>query len=89
MAQLLCLLVQLHVRHQDVLLRLLAEAGVGATVAGAFVGAPRPHSSPAVQEDQAHDQRHQGQARHQDDDQNGQVVGVGWVEGEDGGVFDF
>lgn len=37
---LLWLLVQLHVRHQDVLLRLLRQAGVGAAVAGALIGPP-------------------------------------------------
>lgn len=39
-ALLLWLLVQLHVGHQDVLLRLLRQAGVGAAVAGALVGPP-------------------------------------------------
>lgn len=47
-ALLLCLLVQLHVRHQDVLLGLLRQAGVGAAVAGAFVRTSGPDSSPAV-----------------------------------------
>lgn len=82
-ALLLCLLVQLHVRHQDVLLRLLAEAGVGAAVAGAFVGAPRAAAPPAVQEDQARHQRHQGQARHQHHDEDGQVVTAGCKEAEE------
>lgn len=45
---LLWLLVQLHVRHQDVLLSLLCEAGVGAAVAGTFIGPPGPNSSPTV-----------------------------------------
>lgn len=47
-AQLLCLFVQLHVRHQDVLLRLLREVGVGAAVAGTFIGSPGPNGSPTV-----------------------------------------
>lgn len=82
-AQLLCLLVQLHVRHQDVLLRLFAEAGVGPAVTGSFVGAPSADAAPAVQEDQARHQGHQGQARHQHHDQDGQVVAGGCKEAEE------
>ncbi|TNN85944.1 hypothetical protein EYF80_003788 [Liparis tanakae] len=68
----LVLTCQLHVGHQDVLLHLLRLAGVGAAVAGPFVGPSGPDRSPAVQVDHAHDQRHQHQARHHEDDQNGQ-----------------
>lgn len=78
---LLGLLVQLHVRHQDVLLRLLRQAGVGAAVAGTFVGAPGPNRSPAVQVDDDGDQRHQEQRRHQDHNQRGQMVNVHWGRG--------
>lgn len=80
-SRLLGLLVQLHVRHQDVLLRLLRQAGIGAAVASAFVRAPGPGAPPAVQVDDGGDQRHQEQRRHQDHDQRGQMVGVHW-EGE-------
>lgn len=71
---LLCLLVQLHVRHQDVLLNLLRLAGVGAAVAGPFIGPPGPDRSPTVQVDHADYQHHQHQARHHDNNQSGQVV---------------
>lgn len=73
---LLGLLVQLHVGHQDVLLNLLRLAGVGAAVAGPFIGPPGPDRLPAVQVDHADDQHHQHQARHHDNDQNGQVVAI-------------
>lgn len=75
-ALLLWLLVQLHVRHQDVLLSLLREAGVGAAVAGSFVGPPGADSSPTVQVDHTDDQHHQHQARHHDDNQSGEVVAI-------------
>lgn len=71
---LLWLLVQLHVRHQDVLLRLLRQAGVGAAVAGPFVRPPRTNGLSTVQVDHADDQQHQQQARYRDDDQSGEVV---------------
>ena len=71
---LLWLLVQLHVRHQNVLLCLLGSAGAGAAVAGTVVGAPGADAAPPVQVDDPHDQQHQNQARHHDDDQGGQVV---------------
>lgn len=83
MALLLCLLVQLHVRHQDVLLRLLAQPRVGAAVASAFVGATRADAAPAVQEDQARHQRHQSQARHQHHDEDGQVITAGCKEAQE------
>lgn len=73
---LLWLLVQLHVRHQDVLLRLLRQAGVGAAVAGALIGPPWPDNSPTVQVDHADNQRHQHQARHHDNNQSGQMVTI-------------
>lgn len=73
---LLRLLVQLHVRHQDVFLHLLRLVGVGAAVAGTFVGPPGANSPPTVQVDHADDQRHQQQARHHDDNKSGQVVAV-------------
>lgn len=76
---LLGLLVQLHVRHQDVLLGLLRQAGIGAAVASAFIRPPGPHSPPTVQVDDRDDQRHQEQRRHRDDDERGQMVAVGWV----------
>lgn len=79
---LLGLLVQLHVRHQDVLLRLLRQAGIGAAVASAFIGPPGPDGSPSVQVDDDRDQRHQDQGRHQDDDQRGQVIVGHWGGGE-------
>ncbi len=75
-ALLLWLLVQLHVRHQDVLLRLLRQAGVGAAVAGTFIGPPGPNSSPTVQVDHTDNQHHQHQARHHDNNQSGQVVAI-------------
>lgn len=80
---LLRLLVQLHVRHQDVLLRLLRQAGVGPAVTGAFVGAPGPHSSPPVQINQTCDQRQQHQGRDDDDDEGGHAVDVRCGETED------
>ena len=73
----LWLLVQLHVRHQNVLLRLLGGAGAGAAVAGPVVGAPGAEDAPPVQVDDPHDQQHQDQARRHDDDQGGQVVHFG------------
>lgn len=73
---LLWLLVQLHVRHQDVLLSLLCKAGIGAAVAGSLIGPPGPDSSPTVQVDNTNDQHHQHQARHHDDNESGQVVSI-------------
>lgn len=77
---LLWLLVQLHIRHEDVLLCLLGEAGIGAAVAGSFIGPPGPDSPAAVQVDYADDQHHQHQARHHDDNESGQVVTIHWEE---------
>lgn len=76
---LLGLLVQLHVRNQDVLLGLLRQAGIGTAVASTFVRAPGPHGPPAVQVDEHDDQSHQEQRRHQDDDQRRQMVSVHWA----------
>ena len=70
------LLVQFHVRHQDVLLSLLAGVGIGATVARALVGALRPHASPAVQVDDPHDQHQQNQPCYHDQNQGGQVIAL-------------
>lgn len=75
-ALLLWLLIQLHVRHQDVLLSLLCEAGVGAAVTGPFIGTPGPDSSPTVQVDHSNNQHHQHQASHHDNNQSGQVVTI-------------
>lgn len=74
--RLLWLLVQLHVRHQDVLLGLLGEAGVSAAVAGPLVGAPRPNSSPTVQVDHGNYQHYKDQASYHDNDQSWKVVTV-------------
>ena len=71
---LLWLLVQLHVRHQNVLLHLLGGAGAGAAVAGTIVGAPGTDAALPVQVDDPHNKQHQDQACHHDDDQGGQVV---------------
>lgn len=76
---LLGLLVQLHVRHQDVLLGLLRQAGIGTAVASTFIRPPGPNSPPTVQVDDRDDQRHQEQRRHRDDDQRRQMVSVHWV----------
>lgn len=70
------LLVQLHVRHQDVLLYLLSKVGVGAAVPGPFIGPPGPDSSPAVEVENANDQHQQHQGRHNDNNQSGHVVTV-------------
>lgn len=73
---LLWLLVQLHVRHQDVLLSLLSKAGVGAAVAGPLIGPPGPNSSPTVQVDNTDNQQHQHEAGHHDNNESGQVVPI-------------
>lgn len=74
LAVLLRLLVELHVRHQDVLLGLFGVVGVGAAVARPLVRSPGACLVPAVQVDHAHDEDHQHQARHHDHNQSRQVV---------------
>lgn len=76
--ELLRLLVQLHVGHQDVLLGLLVEAWVGAAVARPLEGTPRPCGSPPVQVDHSGYQQKQHQSCHYDDDQSRQVVDIHW-----------
>lgn len=77
---LLWLLIQLHVRHQDILLGLFCTVRVGAAVAGPFIRAPRSNSSVSVEVDHANNQHHKHQARYHNNNQRGQAVTIYWVE---------
>lgn len=68
------LLVQLHVRDEDVLLLLLGGRGVSAAVAGALVRAARAGRPPAVQEEADQHQSHQHQHGYQHQQQSGEMV---------------